>query len=99
MAKPVRKKLSQVHPRKAAAIKAELEKLLKAGFIYLVPLMEWVSNVVPVNKKQGTVRVCIDFRDLNKACPKDKFPTPHIDDIIDSCARSVIFPFMDGFSS
>ena len=53
--------------------------------------MEWVSNIVPVNKKQGTIRVCIDFRDLNKACPKDNFPTPHIDQIMDNCAGSVIF--------
>ena len=50
-AKPVRQKLRQVHPRKAAAIKAEIEKLLKAGFIYPVPLTEWVSNIVPINKK------------------------------------------------
>ena len=56
MAKPVRKKLRKVHPWKAAAIKAEIEKLLKAGFIYIVPLTEWVSNVVPVNKKQSTIR-------------------------------------------
>ena len=80
------------------AIKAEIEKLLKAGSIYPVPLTEWVQNVVPVNKKQGTIRVCIDFRDLNKACPKDNFPTLHIDQIIDNCAGSVIFSFMDGFS-
>ena len=60
--------------------------------------MEWVSNVVPLNKKQGTIRVCIKFRDLNKACPKDNFPTPHIDQIIDNFAGSVIFSFMDGFS-
>ena len=71
--KPMRKKLRQFHPRKATTIKAEIEKLLKAGFIYPVPLMEWVSNIVHVNKKQGTIRVCIDFRDLNKACPKDNF--------------------------
>ena len=51
IAKPVRHKLRQVHPRKAAAIKAEVEKLLKEGFIYPVPLMEWVSNIVPLNKK------------------------------------------------
>ena len=50
-AKPIRQKLSQFHPRKVAAIKAEIEKLLKAGFIYPVPLTEWVSNIVPVNKK------------------------------------------------
>ena len=49
-AKPIRKKLRQVHPRKAAAIKAEIERLLKARFIYPIPLREWVLNVVPVNK-------------------------------------------------
>ena len=97
-AKLVRKKPRQVHPRKAAAIKDEIEKLLKAGFIYPVPLTEWVLNIVPVNKKQGTIRVCIDFRDLNKACPNDNFPTPHIDQIIENCVGSVIFSFMDGFS-
>ena len=99
MTKPVKKKLRQVHPRNAAAIKAEIEKLLKVGFIYPVPLTEWVSNVILVNKKQGTIRFCIDFRDLNKACTKDNFPTPHIDQIINNCAGSVIFSFMDGFSS
>ena len=61
-------------------------------------MTKWVSNVVLVNKKQGTIRVCIEFRDLNKAYPKDKFPTSHIDQIIDNCAGSVIFSFMDGFS-
>jgi hypothetical protein len=97
-AKPVRQCLRAVNPRKAPAIKAEVEKLLNVGFIYPVPLTEWVSNPVPVNKKQGTIRVCMDFRDLNKACPKDNFPTPFIDQILDECAGSEIFSFMDGFS-
>ena len=97
-AKPVGQRLRPVNPRKAAAIKAEVEKLLRAGFIYLVPLTDWVSNPVPVDKKQGTIRVCIDFRDLNKACPKDNYPTPFIDQIIDECAGNEIFSFMDGFS-
>ena len=78
-AKPVRRKLRQFHPWKVVAIKDEIEKLLKSRFIYPIPLIEWVSNVVPINKKQGTIRVCIEFRDLNKACPKDNFPTLHID--------------------
>ena len=56
-AKPVRQRLCQIHPRKAAAIKTEVEKLLKAGFIYPIPLMDWVSNIVPVTKKQGTIRI------------------------------------------
>ena len=97
-AKPVRQRLRSVNPRKEAAIKEEVEKLLKAGFIYPVPLTDWVSNLVPLDKKQGTIRVCIDFRDLNKACPKDNYPTPFIDQIIDECAGNEIFSFMDGFS-
>jgi hypothetical protein len=97
-AKPVRQKLCPVHPKKIAAIKAEVEKLLKSGFIYPVPLTEWVSNLVSVAKKQGTIRVCFDYQDLNKACPKDNYPTPFIDQIIDNCVGSVIFSFMDGFS-
>jgi hypothetical protein len=78
-AKPVRQKLRPVHPKKVAAIKAEVEKLLKSGFIYLIPLTEWVSNLVPVAKKQGTIRVCVDYQELNKSCPKDNYPTPFID--------------------
>jgi hypothetical protein len=87
-----------MHPRKTMAIKVEVEKLLKVGFIYPVPLTEWVFNIVPVMKKQGTIRVCVDYRDLNKASPKENYPTPFIDQIINNCTRSVIFLFMDGFS-
>eukprot|EP00253_Pinus_taeda_P033125 PITA_33125 len=77
--KPVRQRLRQVHPNKVVAIKAEVEKLLHAGFIYPIPLTNWVSNIVPVMKKQGTIRVCVDYRDVNQSCPKDNYPTPFID--------------------
>ena len=87
-----------MNPRKAPTIKAEIEKLLKAGFIYLVPLTEWVSNLIPVDKKQGAIYICTDFHYLNQACPKDNFPTPFIDQILDECVRSELFSFMDGFS-
>ena len=97
-AKPVRQRLRPVHPRKAAAIKAEVEKLFRAGFIYAIPLTDWVSNIVPVNKKQGTIRVCVDYPDIIHACPKDNFPTPFIDQLIDECAGSKIYSFMDCFS-
>ena len=63
-----------------------------------MPLIEWVSNIVPVNKKHGMIRVWIDFPDLNRACPKDNFLTPYINQIIDNCARSTIFSFMEVFS-
>ena len=60
-AKPVQQHLHPVHPRKAAAIKLEVEKLLKASFIYPVALTEWVSNPIPINKKGGSIRVCVDY--------------------------------------
>jgi hypothetical protein len=97
-AKPVRQCLHPIHPRKAAAIKLEVEKLLKAGFIYPVALTEWVSNLVPIDKKGGSICVCVDYRDINKACPKENFPTPSVDQIVDDCAGSEIFSLMDGFS-
>jgi hypothetical protein len=97
-AKSIRQRLCPVDPHKATAIKLEVEKLLKAGFIYLVSLIDWVSNLVPMDKKQGTIRVCVDYRDINKACPKDNFPTPFVDQIVDDCAGSEIFSLMDGFS-
>ena len=67
-AKPITQRLRLIHPRKSAAIKVELEKLLRVGFIYLIPLTYWMSNIVPVTKKQGTIRVCVDYRDIKKAC-------------------------------
>ena len=77
-------------------MKDEVEKLLKAGFIYPIALTKWVSNLVPIYKKQGTICICTDFKDLNKACPKDNYPTPFIDQIIDACVGSEVFLFMDG---
>jgi hypothetical protein len=61
-------------------------------------LTDWVSNLVPVNKKQGTIRVCVDYRDINKACPIYNYPTPFVDQIMDNYASREIFSLMDGFS-
>lgn len=77
--KPICQRLHPVQDRKAAAINGEVEKLLKTGFIYPIPLIDWVSNIVPMTKKHGMIFVCIDYRDLNHACPKDNYPTPFID--------------------
>jgi hypothetical protein len=60
-AKLVQQRLTDINPRKAPTIKEEVEKILNAGFIYLVPLIEWVSNPIPINKNQGTIRMCMDF--------------------------------------
>ena len=64
----------------------------------MVEYPEWLANVVPVPKKDGNVRVCVDFRDLNKVSPKDDFPLPHIDLLVDSTAIHLMLSFMDEFS-
>jgi hypothetical protein len=97
--KLVRQRIRPVHPHKVIAINLEVEKLIKVGFVYLVALPDWVSNLVPVNKKQGMIYVCVYYRDINKDCPKDNYPTPFIDQIVDDCVESEIFSLMDSFSN
>ena len=82
----------------ALQVKEEVDKLYKAKFIKVVLYPQWVANIVPVIKKNGQVRICIDFQDLNRACPKDDFPLPHIDLLIDNTAGYEMLSFMDGFS-
>ena len=79
-------------------IKEEVTKQLKVGFIKPVHQAGWIANVVPVLKKDGKVRMRVDFRNLNKACPKDDFPLPHIDVLVDDIAGSALMSFMDAFS-
>uniref|UniRef100_A0A2N9E3P2 RNA-directed DNA polymerase n=1 Tax=Fagus sylvatica TaxID=28930 RepID=A0A2N9E3P2_FAGSY len=81
-----------------AQITQEVKKLLSAGFIKPIQHPRWLSNIVPVKKKNGQIRCCVDFRNLNKACPKDEFPLPNMDLLIDSAAGHAMFSFMDGFS-
>ena len=95
---PIKQKLRRMRTEWLLKIKEEVTTQLKVGFIKPVHQAKWVANVVPVPKKDGKVRVCADFRDLNKACPKDDFPLPHIDVLMDNTARSALMSFMDGFS-
>ena len=96
-ARPVKQKLRRLHPRWSLQVKEEIHKQLSVGFLSVVEYLEWLANVVPVPKKDGKVRVCVDFRDLNKASPKDDFPLPHIDMLVDNTAGHPILSFMDGF--
>ena len=59
---------------------------------------QWLANIIPIPEKDEKVRMCMDYRDLNKACPKDNFFLPHIDTLVDSAASSAMYSFMDGFS-
>ena len=75
-------------------IKEEVTKQLKVGFIKPIHQAESITNVVPIPKKDKIVRKCVDFRDLNKACPKDDFPPPHIDVLVDNITGSALMSFM-----
>ena len=79
-------------------IKEEVKKQLDARFLKMAKYSEWVANIIPVPKKDGKVRMYIDYIDLNRASPKDKFPLPHIDTLVDNTAKNSRFSFMDGFS-
>ncbi|WKA00388.1 hypothetical protein VitviT2T_018743 [Vitis vinifera] len=96
-ARPVKQKLRRLHPRWSLQVKEKIQKQLSVGFLSVVEYPEWLANVVPVPKKDGKVRVCVDFRDLNKASPKDDFPLPHIDMLVDNTASHSMLSFMDGF--
>ena len=79
-------------------IEEEVKKQLDAGFLKVVKYPQWVANIVPVPKKDGKVQMYVDYRDLNKASPKDNFPLPHIDTLVDNTTKHLLFSFMDGFS-
>ena len=78
--------------------KEEVEKQLKASFLTAIAYLDWVANIVPVPKKDGKVRMCVDYRDLNQASPVDNFSLPHINTLVNNTATNRFFFFMDGFS-
>ena len=81
---PVKQKVRRMHPEMSEKIKAEVMKQFGARFLAVTSYSQWVANIVPVPKKDGKVRMCVDYRDLNMASPKDYFPLPHIDVLVDN---------------
>ena len=96
--KPVRQKKRVFTPERDNAIKEEVQKLTAAKFIQEVYYLDWLANVVMVKKVNGKWRMCVDFTNLNKACPKDSYPLPRIDQLVDSTAGHKLLSFMDAFS-
>lgn len=95
---PVQRKQRKFGPDRNKIINDEVSRLLKAGMICEVNYPEWLVNVVIVQKKNGKWRVCVDYTDLNKACPKDLYPLPHIDVMVDSTTRQKLLTFLDASS-
>ena len=75
-----------------------MQKLATAKFIREVYCPDWSANVVMVKKANGKWRMCVDFADLNIACPRDSYPLPHIDQLVDSTTGHKLLSFMDAFS-
>ena len=94
----VKQKVRRMRPDMSKKIKAEVMKQFNVGFLVVTSYPQWVANSVPVPKKDGKVRMCVDYRDLNRDSPKDDFPLPHIDILVDNTAQHKVFSFMDGFS-
>ena len=96
--KPVTQKRRSFAPDRQKAINEEVGKLLQAGAIREVKYREWLANVVLIKKENGKWRLCINFTDINRACPKDSFPLPRINLIVDATVGHELLSFMDAFS-
>jgi hypothetical protein len=83
---------------KAEGARNKVKRHLSAGVIREVTYPEWLANTVMVMKANGKWRMCIDFTDLNKACPKDEFPLPRIDSLVDAAASLELMSLLDCYS-
>jgi ribonuclease HI len=95
--RPIVQKRRKLAPERATTVLEEVGRLLASGAIREIQYPVWLSNTVVVKKKNGKWRVCIDFTDLNKACPKDPFPLPRIDQLVDSASGHARLSFLDAF--
>ena len=99
---PAHKLVIQQHCRfnrkQYMAINEEVDKFLKAKFIRKAHYPKWLANIAMVKKPNEKWRICIDYTDLNKACPKDSFPLPSIDQLVDATAGQELLIFMDAHS-
>ena len=86
-----------MHPETSEKIKAEVMKQFNVGFLSVTLYPQWVANIVLIPKKDGKVHMCVDYKDLNRASPKDDFPLPHINVLVNNTAQHKVFSFMDGF--
>lgn len=96
--RPVKQKRRTFNTEQYMVINTEVDKLLKADFIREANYPYWIANVVLVKKANRNWWVCVDFTDLNKACLKDSFPLPRIDQLVDATAGHELLSFMDAYS-
>lgn len=95
--KPVKQLHRRFAPEIMSKIKEEIKRLLRCKFIKTTRYIEWLTNIVPVIKKNEALRVCIDFRDLKNATPKDEYPMPVEEMLVDSVACHEYLSMLDGY--
>ena len=86
-----------MNPNYAKKVKEELDALLKTGFIAKIRSSDWLFPIVVVPKKNGKLRVCVDFRKLNEQTIKDPFPLPFTNTMLDQIAGFEMYSFGDGY--
>lgn len=96
---PKKQPLRRPSREHADAVREEVAKLKQAGAIKEIFYPKWLANTVVVKKKSGKWRVCVDFTDLNRACPKDPFPMPKIDQLVDATVGHPRMSFLDAFQA
>jgi hypothetical protein len=96
--RPRKQRLQKMSEDKAEGARNKVKRLLSAGVIREVKCPEWLANTVMVKKANGKWRMCIDFTNVNKACPKDEFPLPRIDSLVDAAASSELMSLLDCYS-
>ena len=97
-AKPIAQPARIIHTEIEGQIVKKVQKLPAARFIKPIQHPRWLSNIVRVKKKNGQIRCCVDFRNLNRVCPKDEFSLPNMNLLIDFAAGNAMFSFMDRFN-
>ena len=96
--KPYQQPLRKMHPKLEPLIQSEVKKLLDAKTIFKVRHSEWVSNLVPVQKNSGEIRLCVDFKNINHVSDKDNYPVPPMEQILQMVSSFELFSLLDGFA-
>ena len=96
--KPFQQKLRKIHPALEPTVKKELNKLLTTQITFPVCHMQWVVNLVPIRKKNGDIRLCVDFRNLNRSSEKDNYPILSMEQILQKVSSAQMLSLLYGFS-
>ena len=95
---PFKQKIRYISPLLLPVIEKEIQKLLKAKIIIPLRYSKWIANLVVIRKKNGEIRLCVDFRNMNKCSKKDNYPLPKMEHLLQRVSRASVMSFLDGFS-